>query len=121
MKRTSSNEESYLRSATNWQHKSKSAEAGLGREIFSYLQQHNKAFEQNAVIVEAWKSIVPPGLEPYCRLDKRVGNVLYIQAQPGPYMYQAQVMAGELQESLRRAAPRCGICRIKVIPMNDKD
>lgn len=119
MNHPSSKEEQYLRSATHWQFRPKRSETGLGQEIFSYLQQRNRAFEQNVPLVELWKSIVPPALEPYCRLDKRSGNVLYIQAQAGPYMHQVKVLSGELLERIRQAAPRCGICHIKVIPMQN--
>lgn len=112
-----SKEELYLRGATGWQYRRKHTDSALGQEIFSYLQQHSKAFEKNAPLVDLWKSIVPAGLAGFCRLDKRVGNVLYIQAMPGPYMHQVKMLSAELLESIRRAIPRSGICSIKVVPM----
>ncbi len=108
-----------MRSATHWQASPTRTATGLGQEIVSYLQLNRRQFEQNAPLVEVWKSIVPPALEPHCRLDKRSGNVLYIQAQAGPYMHQVKVLSGELLERIRQAAPRCGICHIKVIPMQN--
>jgi hypothetical protein len=114
-----SKEDLYLRGATGWQYRRKRTESGLGQEIFSYLQQHSKAFEKNAPLVDLWKTIVPAGLAPFCRLDKRVGNVLYVQAMPGPYMHQVKMHSAELLDSIRRAIPRSGICSIKVVPMEE--
>ncbi|MHC4237408.1 MAG: DciA family protein, partial [Planctomycetota bacterium] len=63
---------------------------------------------------DAWEAVVPPTLKRFCRLDKRAGNTLFVQAQPGPYMHQLQMLSGELLEQIQRAAPRCGIRKIRV-------
>jgi hypothetical protein len=114
-----SKEDMYLRGAMGWQYRQKRPDHGLGQEIVSYFQQHSRAFEKNAPLVDLWKTIVPPGLAPFCRLDKRVGNVLYIQAMPGAYMHQVKMLSGELLEGIKRAVPRSGICSIKVVPMEE--
>jgi len=116
-----SEEDLYLRGATGWQYRKKPTERGLGQEIFAYLQQHSKAFEKNAPLVDLWKTIVPAQLAGFCRLDKRVGNVLYIQAMPGPYMHQVKMLSAELLEAIRRTIPRSGICSIKVVPMEPRE
>jgi hypothetical protein len=50
-----------------------------------------------------------------------VGNTLYIKAQPGSYMHQVQMLAGELLEQIRRQIPRSGVQKIKVIPFTEDD
>lgn len=102
-----------------WQAKPRRSGAGLGGEVASYLERRTRELEKNAAIVDAWEAIVPPGLKPFCRLDKRAGNVLFVAAMPGPYMHQVKVMAPELLEAIKRAAPRCGIAKIQVVAMEE--
>ncbi|MCE5186443.1 MAG: DUF721 domain-containing protein [Planctomycetaceae bacterium] len=119
--KSSANEDKYLRSATHWQQRPKNPDRKLGGEIFAYLQQRSDALEKNAALVEAWEAVVPAELSPYCRLDKRAGGVLYVQAMPGPYMYRVRVCSDELLERLKQAVPRCGINKIKVVPMEKEN
>lgn len=113
-------EEKQLRAATSWQHRPKHTESCLGNEISSYLERRRRTFEKNAAVVAIWEQIVPPTLKPYCKLDKRVGNALYIQAQPGPYLHQVQMLSTELLDRIQQQAPRCGIQKIRVVPIKDK-
>ena len=108
-------EEKQLKGALSWQYKPRRTESCLGDEVYSYLDRRHRAFTKNALIVDAWKAVVPPTLQPFCRLEKRVGNTLYLQAAAGPYMHQAQMLSGELLEKIRQLAPRCGIQKIKVV------
>ena len=109
-------EEKQLKGALSWQYKPRRTESCLGDEVYSYLNRRHRAFTKNASIVDAWEAVVPPTLQPFCRLEKRVGNILYLQAEPGPYMHQAQMLAGELLERIKCSAPRCGIQKIRVVP-----
>lgn len=113
-------EEKQLRAATSWQWRPKRTETRLGDEISSYFERKCRAFEKNSMIVSAWEQVVPPQLQRFCRLDRRVGNALYIEAQPGPYMHQIQMLSTELLERIQQQAPRCGIQKIRVIPMKSK-
>lgn len=110
-------EEKRLKAASRWQYKPRHTESCLGDEVCSYLKQRDHALVKNAAIVDAWKAVVPPTLQPYCKLDKRVGNALYLQAAPGPYMHQAHMLSGELLERIKHLAPRCGIQKIRVIAL----
>ena len=112
------NEDDKLKGALGWQYRPRQRQSTLGDEIFSYLKKHDRTFTRNARIVDAWNDVMPPGLQPYCKLDKRVGNVLYVQVQPGPYQYQVRLLSGDLLERIRQAAPRCGIQDIRVVPLN---
>jgi hypothetical protein len=114
-------EENQLKGALNWQYKPRRTESNLGDEIFSYLKQHDRTFVKNAVIVDLWNQIIPPGLQPFCRLDKRVGNTLYVQAQPGAYMHQLQMLSDELLDRIRQCAPRSGIQKIRIIPLRKEN
>lgn len=114
-------EEKQLKGALSWQYKPRKTESCLGDEVFSYLKQRNRAFVKNASIMDAWKAVVPPTLQPFCRLDKRVGSTLYLQAAAGPYMYQAQMLSGELLDKIKQLAPRCGIQKIKVVPIRNNN
>ena len=112
-------EDDLLKGASSWQWKSKPAGSRLGDEISSYFQQRSATFEKNSVIVDAWQQIVPTSLRDYCRLDKRVGSTLYVQVLAGPYMHQAQMVCSEWIEQLKQRCPRCGITKIRLIPMRN--
>lgn len=109
-------DEKQLKGALSWQYKPRPTESCLGDEVCSYLKNRAPAFTKNASIVDAWKSVVPPTLQPFCRLDRRAGNTLYLEAEPGPYMYQAQMLSGELLNRIKQLAPRCGVQKIRVVP-----
>ena len=91
----------------------------VGNEAALFLRRNERDFCKNTVLVDAWDSIIPPGLKPWCRLDKRVGNVLTIQASPGPYMHQLTIMQGELLDELHRRCPTAGVQKLRIIPMKD--
>ena len=112
--------EKELRAATGWQHRPKQTESCLGDEISSYLDRRCRTFEKNTSVVAIWEQIIPPALKPYCKLDKRVGNALYIEAQPGPYLHQVQMLSTELLDRIQQQAPRCGIQKIRVVPIKNK-
>lgn len=114
-------EDNQLKGALSWQYKPRKKESQLGDEIYSYLKQHDKSLTKNAAIVDLWNQIIPPGLQPHCRLDKRVGNTLYVQVQPGPYMHQLQVLSGELLDRIRQNAPRSGIQKIRILPLKKEN
>lgn len=116
-------EDRQLKGALSWQYRPRHTESCLGNEVFSYLKRRNRDLIKNATLVDIWEAVIPPTLRPFIRMDKRTGNTLYLQAEPGPYMYQAQMLSDELLERIKAAAPRCGIRKIRVIPMrkNDKE
>lgn len=110
-------EEKYLLSALGWQQKTRPAGTRLGEQIVSYLKQQGRTFEKNSTLTDAWQRLIPEALRPYCRLDRRSGNTLFVQAQPGPYMHQVQMLSGQLLEQINRQVPRAGLQAIRVIPM----
>jgi len=116
-------EDKWLKSASRWQYKPKRTGSRLGDEVVSYLTQRTQTWTINAALVDIWKQVVPPTLQPFCRLDKRVGNTLYLQAEPGPYMYQAHMLSSALLNEIKQQSPRCGIQKIRVVPLqkNDKE
>ncbi|MHC4881090.1 MAG: DciA family protein [Planctomycetota bacterium] len=114
-------EDRQLKSASGWQYRPKRTDSRLGDELVSYLTQRSRTWTKNAALVDAWERVVPPALKPFCRLDKRVGNTLYLQAEPGPYMHQAQLLSTELLDQIKTLAPRCGIQKIRVVPLQKKD
>lgn len=109
-------QEKQLKSALSWQYKPRHTESLIGGEVNSYLKRYHRTLVKNASIVDAWKAVVPPALQPFCRIDKRVGNTLYVQASTGSYMHQVQMLSNELLDGMKQLAPRCGIQKIKVIP-----
>jgi len=116
-------EDRQLKGASSWQYRPKRTDARLGDEVVSYLTQRSRALAKNATLVDIWEHVIPRTLQPFCRLDKRVGNTLYLQAEPGPYMYQAQMLSSELLEQIKQQAPRCGVQKIHIVPLqkNDKE
>lgn len=116
-------EDKQLKGASSWQYRPKRTDSQLGEEIASFLSQRERTFTRNATLVDIWKRVIPPTLQPFCQLDKRVGNTLYLQAEPGPYMYQARILSKELLEQIKRQAPRSGVQQIRVVAKqrNDKE
>ena len=112
-------EDDLLKGASSWQWKRKKTASPLGDEMSSYFKQRSRTFEKNSAIVDAWQRIVPASLQDYCRLDKRAGNTLYVQVLAGPYMHQAQMVCGEWIEQIQQYCPRCGITKIRLIPMRN--
>ena len=110
-------EDERLRSAASWQFKPRQSGSRLGDDIMSYLKRHHRTLEKNASVVDVWQQAVPELLRDHCKLDKRVGDTLYVQVVPGAYMHQTQMMAGEVLEKIKQMAPRCGIQKIRMIPM----
>lgn len=114
-------ENKWLKSASGWQYRPRRTDARLGDELVSYITQRSRTWTKNAALVDIWERVVPPTLQPFCRLDKRVGNTLYLQAEPGPYMHQAQMLSSELLNEIKQQAPRCGIQKIRVTPLQKKN
>lgn len=110
-------EEKQLRDALGWQYRPKHSDLRLGEEIQKYIHLHQKSLEKNALLMEVWENLIPPLLQEHCRPDRRRGNTLYIQADPGAYMHQMQLIAGELLERINEQLPRSGIQKIKIIPI----
>lgn len=105
-----------LKGASAWQYKPRNTESNLGDEVSNYLKRRNREFGKNTQLVDLWQYIVPPTLQRFCRLDKRVGSTLYVKAQPGPYMHQLQMITEQLLEQIHRQIPRSGIQKIKITP-----
>ena len=114
-------EDKQLKGASSWQYRPRRTDSRLGDEVASFLSQRGRTFTRNATLVDIWKRVIPPTLQPFCQLDKRVGNTLYLQAEPGPYMYQAQLLSKELLERIKQQAPRSGIQHIRVAPKQSNE
>jgi predicted nucleic acid-binding Zn ribbon protein len=112
-------QDALLKSATQWQAKPYSRCCRAGEEAVLFLQRGRREYSKNAVLVEVWDELIPQGLKPHCRLDTRAGNVLTIQAAPGPYMHQIQMMQSELLAELHRQCPSVGIQKLRIIPLQD--
>jgi hypothetical protein len=109
-------EDKRLRGAGNWQFKPKPAEWRLGDQIVSYLEQHSRDFAKNASLLDVWPQVVPEFLQAECRPGKRVGNTLYVEVTPGPFMHQMQTLSGDIVEKIKQLCPRCGIQKIRLVP-----
>ena len=109
-------EEQRLRGAASWQFRPKPADWRLGEEIVSYLEKHSRTFAKNASLLDIWPEAVPAFLLNECRPGKRVGNTLYVEVTPGPFMHQMQMRSGEILEKIQQLAPRCGIQKIRLVP-----
>ena len=116
-----SEQDKLLRSATQWQRRPRMRCYRAGDEAELFLRRGQRDFSKNASLVDAWESTLPPGLLPWCRLDRRVGNVLTIQAAPGPYMHQLRMMQNELIAELHRRCPAAGVRKLHLIPLKDDD
>lgn len=112
-------EDRLLKSATQWQKRPRRVCYQAGEEADKFLRRTQRDFSKNTALVDAWDSIIPPGLKPWCRLDRRAGNVLTIQATPGPYLHQLVMMQHELLDELHRRCPAAGIQKLRIIPLKD--
>ncbi len=113
-----SHEDNLLKSATRWQKRPPVTWRRAGETAEIFLRRNQRDLNRNAAIVDAWDSIIPPGLKPHCRLDRRVGGQLTVQATPGPYMHQLQMMQRELLDELNHRC-RTDIQKLRIVPMND--
>ncbi len=109
-------EDKLLQGASSWQYKPRRTDWRLGEEVVSYLKQHSRGFEQNAALLDIWPQVVPAFLRDHCRPGKRVGNTLYVEVTPGPYMHQLQQCSGEVLEKIKHLSPRCGVQKIRLLP-----
>ncbi len=114
-------QDNLLLSATQWQKKPLLHCRRAGDEAAVFLRRHEYDYIRNASLVDVWESIIPPGLKPWCRLDRRVGNLLTIQAMPGPYMHQLIMMQNELLEELHHRCPGAGVQKLRIIPLKDEN
>lgn len=114
-------EDDLLKGASSWQWKPKVTSSRLGDEMFAYFEQRSRTFEKNSTIIDAWQEIVPPDMQRVCRLDKCVGNTLYVQVMPGVYMHQVQMLTAEWIDQLRQRCPRCGITKMRLTPMRSQE
>jgi hypothetical protein len=110
------NDEKRLRGAAGWQYRPKPAEWRLGEEIVSYLEHRGRTFAKNAALLDIWEEAVPEFLLNECRPGKRVGNTLYVEVTPGPFMHRMQVQCDEILEKIQDLCPRCGIQKIRLVP-----
>ena len=112
------NEDKLLKSATQWQKRPPTTWKRAGDVAELFLRRSKRDLSKNAALVDAWNSVIPPGLKPFCRLHRRVGGQLTIQAMPGPYMHQLQMMQRELLNELNC---RChtDIQKLRILPMDD--
>ena len=114
-------EDDLLKGASSWQRRPGQTSRPLGDELFAYFQQRSRTFEKNSALIDAWQQVVDPSLLRVCRLDKCVGNTLYVQVTAGPYMHQAQMLTGEWVQQIRLLCPRCGITKIRLTPQRDDE
>ncbi len=110
-------EDRLLRASTQWQRKPKAFEVRLGDQAKQFLQRHQRQLTKNASLVDVWDQVVPAGMKPYCRLETFHGGVLTVEATPGPYMHQLQMMQRELIAELQRRCPRVSITKLRINPM----
>ncbi|NLK41396.1 MAG: DUF721 domain-containing protein [Planctomycetes bacterium] len=114
-------QEKLLKSATQWQKKPVVRCFEAGREAAFFLQQRAGQLNRNALLVDAWEELIPPGLKRWCRLDSLTGHVLTVQAAPGPYMHQLRIMQNELLAELARRCPQAAVRKLRIIPLKQYD
>ena len=114
-------EDRLLTSSAQWQKKAKASEVRVGNEAASFLKRHQRLFAKNAALVDAWEALVPAGLKPHCRLEQYSGGVLTVQAKPGPYMHQLQLMQTELIAAMAQRCPKTPITKLRLCPMKSEE
>jgi len=115
------NEDRALWSSTQWQQKSAASDVRAGDAAAAFLKRHQRQFAKNAALADAWNQLIPAGMKPYCRLDEYRGGVLTVQARPGAYMHQLQLMQHELVAALQRECPRTPITKLRICPMKKEN
>jgi len=88
----------------------------LGDLIHTIMERSIKPSQKRVnPVVEAWLSIVPPGLAPYCRVKGVVKAELRIGVDSPVYLYELQLCSQDLLKALQEKVPRAGLRRIKFI------
>jgi len=87
----------------------------LGLNARAYLDAEGVRLRKNCSVVDVWGEILPTTLYEHCRLAGISGGVLRVEAEPGPYMHQMQMVSGELLEHLQNQCRRAGVKKIVVV------
>ena len=88
----------------------------LGIAVGSYLDRRDKRLRKNALVVKAWKRLLPKELYDHCTIAGISPEILRVAVEPGPYMHEMQLLSQELLEQLRSQCRGCGITKIKLLP-----
>ena len=87
----------------------------LGLNARAYLDRQDVRLRKNCSVVDVWGEILPTMLYEHCRLAGISGGILRVEAEPGPYMHQMQMVSGELLEHLQNQCRRAGVKKIVVV------
>lgn len=110
-------EDELLKSATQWKRrKRKYVGTNLGTLINQYVQRSVKPKQRkSSPIVEAWKKVVPPGLEQDCKIQKVKGGIITISVNNVAYLYQFQTSKRDLIVAMQEHCKRIKIQDIKFV------
>jgi len=79
-----------------------------------YIKNKLVRLKRSAAVVDAWQEILPGEFQEHCKLAGISGKTLEIEAGPGPFLHELQIMKTEILEQLQRLCPQAGITKIIV-------
>lgn len=107
-KKSQSQEDQLLISATAWQRKPIKSPQAIGSEVAYFLRQHTKAAEKTSPVIAAFNEILGP-LTRYYKPDRIERSVLYVLSPAGPYLHQFKMMERDILDKINAACPRARI------------
>ena len=109
-------EDTDLRGATSWQWRRPQTTERLGVGLETYLDGKLSDFRKNAMVVDAWRQVLPSRFYEHCHLSGISRGVLRLEVEPGPYMHELGLLSEELLGHLQRECPRAGLKKIVLRP-----
>ena len=95
-----SDEDLLLRLATYWKQKKSYQIPTVGSLLESYMRTSVKPAKKGVSVVEAWKTVVPPVMDEFCRIESFKGGVLRMKVSDAAYRFQMEMLKKELIESI---------------------
>jgi hypothetical protein len=107
-KKSQSQEDQLLISATAWQRKPVKSPQAIGSEVTYFLRQYTKTADKAAPVIAAFNDILGP-LTRYYKPDRIERGILYVLSPAGPYLHQFKMMECDILDKINAACPRAKI------------
>ena len=106
-------DEKLLKSATKWQRRYNFSVGQLGKILDGYIQYKIKPHEKNSSpILDAWKKVLPPGLETHCKVESIKNKILTVKVDSPAFKFQLESCRMHLLEALKQEDKKVKITKI---------
>jgi hypothetical protein len=89
-----------LKLATYWKTRKQYRFTSVGDVLGGYLRRNVEPQKRRSPVIEAWKKVVPPGLDEFCRIESFKNGILKVAVSDATYRFQMEMLKNELIESI---------------------